>query len=126
MKMCKIPPYKLRRGFVGKKRETMMADPDDGNEQIADGITQRSGPQRNQRRERRLCWWSQVQNHNCDNHREDGIRECHKPLCWSRSLSHDCASVATITHHVSAYEDTACFASMMMSTTLCGALSSGV
>src|SRR5882762_4385077 len=87
--MCKIPPYKLRGGFVGKKQETMMVDPDDGNKQIADGIAQRSGPESKHSRKRRLCWRLQVQNHNGDNHREDSIRERRQPLCWSCSVRHD-------------------------------------
>lgn len=79
--MGKVPPYESRRGFVGKKQEMVMIDPDNGNKQIAHGTTQRRGPKRKKRGERRLRRRFQVENHNGDNHREDAIRESYQPFC---------------------------------------------
>src|SRR5262245_40021488 len=91
--MCKVPPYELWCGVVRKQQETMMVDPDNTDKQIADCITQGSGPQRKQGRQLRLGWRFQRQNHDRDDYGEDGIRKCCQPLCRTSSVSHDRSSL---------------------------------
>jgi hypothetical protein len=57
---------------------------------------------------------------------ESSIQERDEPLCRSSSPRHDNSSFAAPTRRFSAHFDASWFASMMMSTTFCGALSSGV